>query len=65
MSLKSAIDGYKMYIGGAGFILWGISDILIGIYEGTHIDFNIALGKIMGGWSIIGGRSAMDKIIPL
>ena len=62
MQPLDSIDGMKTYIGGVGFILWGIADILIAVYEGKPVDFTVSIGKILAGWSIIGGRSAIGKI---
>jgi hypothetical protein len=62
MHVKEDIDGLKTYLGGAGFILWGVSDVLISIYEETPVDWNIAIGKLIAGWTIIGGRSALEKL---
>ena len=62
MTVKSDVDGLKTYIGGVGFILWGVSDIMISVYDGKPLDWNIAIGKIITGWTIIGGRSAVEKL---
>jgi hypothetical protein len=61
MGIIEWLEGKKTFIGGFGFMLWGISDLFIGYYEGTPVDFNITVGKILAGWVIIGGRSAANK----
>lgn len=55
------LDGYKTYVGGIGAILSGIGYVLWNAYEGNPIDWNIAGGWIIAGWTIIGGRSAYAK----
>lgn len=63
MTVKSGVDGYKMYIGGVGFILWGLSDILLNVYSPNHpINWEVTIGKFITGWTIIGGRSALGKM---
>lgn len=62
MTVKSDIDGYKTYAGGVGFILWGISDILLSVYSPNHpIDWTVTIAKFITGWTIIGARSAVNK----
>ena len=53
------IDGYKTYIGGIGFILTGIAAFAIQWYNGDPIQYEVNLGLIATGWSIIGFRSAV------
>jgi len=55
------LNGYKTYVGGIGAILSGIGYVFWNAYEGTTIDWNIAGGWIIAGWTIIGGRSAVNK----
>ena len=57
------LDGYKTYIGGAGFILSGVGGICISWYQGTPINWDIQLAQIWAGISIIGGRSAFKKMV--
>lgn len=56
------LEGYKTYLGGAGFILSGIGGILTTWYNGNPINWEIQLSQIWVGISIIGGRSALKKI---
>ena len=60
--MLESISGYKTYLGGVGFILWGVSDIFLSIYNNKPADWNIVIGKFITGWTIIGGRSAIGKI---
>lgn len=55
------LDGYKTYIGGASFIINGISILGIAWFKGDEIPVVIAWGLISTGISIIGGRSAFKK----
>ena len=65
MGLKEWLNGKKTYIGGIGFIASGVADICIAFYEETVIDWNIAIGKILGGIVIIGGGHKLQKLIDL
>ena len=54
------LEGYKTYIGGAGFLLTGIGGICTDWYNGNA--FNIEwLYTIWTGITIIGGRKAYKK----
>ena len=57
------IDGYKMYIGGAGAILVGVGHLMYDYYTGVYQPVEHYLGWIILGWTIIGGKSALNKII--
>ena len=54
------LDGYKTYIGGAGFILTGVGGILTDWYEGSSFNVNW-LYTIWGGIAIIGGYSKYKR----
>lgn len=55
------LDGYKTYLGGAGFIMSGLGAILVPWYEGSAIDYQNAFNLIWIGITIIGGRSYLKK----
>lgn len=55
------LEGYKTYIGGAGFILVGLGSMLKNWYLGDPVGYEINFSLIFTGISIIGGRSAYAK----
>lgn len=55
------LDGYKTYLGGAGFIMSGVGGILVSWYNGDPIAWETNIAMISAGVSIIGGRSAFQK----
>lgn len=57
------LNGYKTFIGGSGAILTGIGMLAYNVVEGNKIDWNIIMGWIVSGWTIIGGRSAVNTIL--
>lgn len=63
MSIKEKLDGYKMYIGGIGAILVGVGHFMYDWYLGEFQSIDFYLWWIIAGWSIIGGKSALNKII--
>lgn len=56
------LDGYKVYIGGAGAILVGVGHLMHDWYNGSYQSVEFYLGWIIIGWTIIGGRSAAEKL---
>lgn len=52
-----------MYIGGAGAILIGVGSIMYDWYTGKFQSVEFYAGWLILGWSIIGGRSAAEKVI--
>lgn len=56
------LDGWKTYIGGAGFILTGVGSMLMNWYNNNPIGYEENIALIMAGISIIGGRSALKKV---
>jgi len=55
------LDGYKTYIGGIGLILTGIGKAMSDYYAGIPIDWQVIMGMIFAGISIMGFRSAIKK----
>lgn len=62
-NIKEFLDGYKMYIGGAGAILVGVGHFMYDWYLGDFQSIEMYLAWIILGWTIIGGKSALNKII--
>ncbi len=52
-----------MYIGGAGAILIAVGYGMYDWYIGEFHSVEFYLGWFLTGWVIIGGRSAVEKII--
>ena len=50
------LNGYLTYIGGAGFVLVGIYQLL------TVEDKQTGINSILAGIAIIGGRRALNKV---
>jgi len=62
--MTGPLDGYKTYIGGAGFILTGIGGILKDWYEG-NLNYEMVLvyiGLISTGITVIGGANKVEKL---
>ena len=62
MNFLDWLDGKKTYLGGIGAILVGLGQLLYDYYNGTLKDYQSYLSWIIAGWTIIGGRSALNKI---
>lgn len=56
------LDGYKTYIGGAGAILVGIGKAMYDWHNGSLQPAEEYITWIILGWTIIGGKSALNKI---
>jgi len=56
------LQGKKTYLGGIGAILVGLGQLLYDYHNGTLKDYQQYLSWIIAGWTIIGGRSALNKI---
>lgn len=56
------LDGYKTYIGGIGAILIGIGTLMYDYYNGNIKSLESYLSWLVAGWTIIGMRSAINKI---
>jgi len=52
-----------MYIGGAGAILVGVGHFMYDWYLGDFQSIETYIAWIIIGWTIIGGKSALNKII--
>jgi hypothetical protein len=59
------LDGYRSYIGGAGFILLGVGMLAVGIMQGTLSEATTgqALAAISAGFGMIGHAGKQDKMI--
>ncbi len=63
IKIKEWLDGYKLYIGGAGAILVGVGHFMYDWYLGDFQSIETYLAWVILGWTIIGGKSALNKII--
>jgi len=61
-NIKELLDGYKVYIGGAGAILVCVGHFMYDWYLGDFQSIDFYLWWLIAGWTIIGGRSAAEKI---
>lgn len=65
MEIKEWLDGKKMYIGGAGAILVGVGSFMYDWYIGKFQSIDYYLWWLLAGWTIIGGKSALNKTLKL
>ena len=58
------LQGRKVHIGGIALILTGLGEIAKTYSDGGGFSKD-GWDKIVGGWLVIGARSAADKMIPI
>ena len=62
MTLVEDIDGNKSYIGGVGAIAVGVGKFLYDWSTGNIQPIETYATWIVAGWTIIAGRSAINKL---